>query len=84
MVAWSFTHLGIGQIVNGDSQEHIEQRVVAKQHKDDEVETVDHALLGASLRSDPVVHHLVPILSREDLQNKYNILFTYTAGKGLK
>ena len=30
--------LSVGQVVDGDSQEHVEERVVAKHHQDDEVQ----------------------------------------------
>lgn len=56
--------LCVGQIVDGDGQEHIEQSVVAKDDKDDEVETVDHAVtIDAPLGDDAPVHDLIPVLT---------------------
>ncbi len=41
---------------------------VAKEHENDEVGGVDHAAaVDAALRLDARVHHLVPVLAREDL-----------------
>lgn len=57
------THLGVSQVVDSDSKEHVQQRVVSKQHEDDKVQRVDHAPLDAALRLDAIVHHFVPIFT---------------------
>ena len=47
--------LSIGQVVDGDGQEHVEECIVAKQSEDDEVKAVgDLIVLGL----DAIVHHL--------------------------
>ena len=43
---------------------------VPKHHQDDEVSAIKHSLLVAFLdpmSPDPIVHHLIPVCSREDL-----------------
>lgn len=40
---------------------------VSKQGEDDEVDGGPHAGLHSSLRANAVVHHLIPVLSSEDL-----------------
>lgn len=40
---------------------------VSEQGEDDEVDGGPHARANASLRADAVVHHLVPVLARQDL-----------------
>lgn len=41
---------------------------VSKQRQDDEVKGREHAFADAALRLDPVIHHCVPVLSRQDLR----------------
>ena len=41
---------------------------VSKQSQHDEVDGGPHPVLHAPLGSDPVVHHLVPVLARQDLE----------------
>lgn len=43
---------------------------VPKQGEDDEIDGGPHARANASLGADAVVHHLVPILTRQDLQKE--------------
>lgn len=40
---------------------------VSEQREHDEVDGGPHAGLHSSLRANPVVHHLIPVLSCEDL-----------------
>ena len=61
--------LRIGQIVDGDGQEDVEQGVVAEEREDDEVERVDVARSVASLGLYALIHDLVPVLARENLNN---------------
>lgn len=61
--------LSVGEIVNGDGEEDVEESVVAEEGEDNEVERVDHAVADPPLGHDPVVHHLVPVLTSQDLEN---------------
>lgn len=61
--------LRIRKIVDGDSQEDVQQGVVAEEHQHDEVERMGHAL-----RLDTLVHHLVPVFSSQDLHHHYELL----------
>ena len=59
--------LRVGQVIDSDGQEHVQQGVVAEQGQDDEVERVDVARAMPPLRLDALVHHFVPILPGQDL-----------------
>ena len=59
--------LGVGQVVDGDGQEDVEQGVVAEQGQDDEVEGVDHSGSVPALGLDALVHDLVPVLAGQHL-----------------
>ena len=59
--------LRVGQVVDGDGQEDVEQGVVAEEREDDEVEAVDHPGAVAALGLDPLVHDLVPVLAGQHL-----------------
>ena len=61
--------LSIGEIVDSDSKEDVEKSVVTEEREDDEVEGIDHAVTDPSLGHDPVVHDLVPVLPRQDLED---------------
>ena len=61
--------LSVGEIVHSDGEEDVEEGVVAEEGEDDEVERVDHAVADAPLGHDPVVHHLVPVLARQHLED---------------
>lgn len=63
---WSYCYLS--ERVDSDSQENVEQCVVAKQGEEDEVARVDEAGASATLRLDAQVHDLVPILTSQDLK----------------
>lgn len=43
---------------------------VSKQGEDDEIDGGPHARANTSLGADAIVHHLVPVLTRQDLQEK--------------
>ena len=59
---------GLVERVAGDGQEDVEQGVISAQGQQHEVQGVDHpAALAAALRVDGRVHHLVPILSSQNL-----------------
>lgn len=50
---------------------HISQvDTVPKQGEDDEIDGGPHARANTSLGADAIVHHLVPVLTRQDLQEK--------------
>jgi len=57
--------LCIGQIINSNGQEHIEQCVVTKEHQDNEVERINHA--SSTLWPDTIVHDFVPVLPSQNL-----------------
>lgn len=60
--------LRVRQVVDSDGQEHVQQRVVAEQHEDDEVQSVYHpSALGLCLTPDALVHDFVPIFAGQDL-----------------
>ena len=61
--------LSICEIVDSDSKEDVEKSVVTEEREDDEVEGIDHAVTDPSLGHDPVVHDLVPVLPRQDLED---------------
>lgn len=44
---------------------------VSEQSEDNEVDGGEHAAVDAALRLDPVIHHCVPVLPGEDLQEKH-------------
>ena len=57
--------------VAGDGQEHVEERVVAGEGEEDEVDAeleAAAAVLDAARRLDGSVHHVVPILLRQHLE----------------
>lgn len=43
---------------------------VSKQREDDEVDRGEHATAHSSLRFDPMIHHCIPVLSCQNLQQK--------------
>lgn len=51
---------------------------VSKQGEDDEVDGGPHARANASLGADAIVHHLVPVLARQDLQESRPAALTCT------
>ena len=61
--------LGVGQVVDGDGQEDVEQNVVAANEQRDEVEEREDGAQGreATIRPDARVHHFVPVLAGEYL-----------------
>ena len=61
--------MGVGEIVHGNSEEHVEEGVVTEQGEDNEVEGVDHAVTDPTLGDDAVVHHLVPVLASQHLED---------------
>ena len=61
--------LSVGEIVHSDGKEDVEEGVVTEEGEDDEVERVDHAVADPPLGHDPVVHHLVPVLARQHLED---------------
>ena len=77
--------LGLAQTVDGDGQEDVEQGVVAEHGEEDEVERLDQAGLGAALGLDAVVHDLVPVLARENLEREgWHFGILYALHKGAK
>ena len=61
--------LSVGEIVHSDGEEDVEEGVVTKEGEDNEVERVDHAVADPALGDDPVVHHLVPVLASQHLED---------------
>lgn len=51
-----------------DLCEELIKDTVPKQCKNNEVDRRPHARLNPSLRSNPIVHHFVPVLSSQDLR----------------
>jgi hypothetical protein len=49
---------------------HIPKDTVPEEREDDEVDGEHHAALHTPLRLDPVVHDLVPVLARQDLEGE--------------
>ena len=74
LLAAVVVRVGVGQVVDGDGQEYVEEDVVAGDEEDDEVEAEEHPVrLDAAKGLDAVVHHHVPILARQDLQRVVGI-----------
>lgn len=48
----------------------IQVDTVPKQGEDDEIDGGPHARANTSLGADAIVHHLVPVLTRQDLQKE--------------
>lgn len=46
---------------------HLKKDTVAKQGKHNEVDGRPHAWADPALGADPIVHHLIPVLTRQDL-----------------
>ena len=61
--------LGIGQVVDSDGQENVEQSVIAKESENDKVQRVNHARAMSALRLDPLVHDFVPVFAGEHLEH---------------
>lgn len=60
--------LGIGQIVDGDSQEDVQENIITANEENDVVEGDEHAeAADAAKRFNTVVHDRVPILTGQDL-----------------
>lgn len=47
-----------------------EKDTVSEQREDDEVDGGEHATPHSSLRFDPVIHHCIPVLSSQNLEEK--------------
>lgn len=47
-----------------------EKDTVSKQREDDEVDGGEHATPHSSLRFDPMIHHRIPVLSSQNLEEK--------------
>ena len=60
----------LSQRIDSDSQENVEQSVVAEECEEDEVPGVNESSASATLRLDTKVHHLVPILTGQNLKKK--------------
>ena len=67
-------YLSVGQVVDGDGQEDVQEGVVAEQGQDDEVERVNHSGSVAPLGLDALVHHLVPVFAGQDLFQKKRLV----------
>lgn len=65
---------------------------VSKEGEHDEVDGRPHAVLDSALRANPVVHHLVPVLTCQNLQrqmetacmNMLNVIFKKSPGLHLQ
>ena len=62
--------LGVGEVVHGDGEEDIEESVVTEQRENDKVKRVDHPVADPALGHDAVVHDLVPVFPRQDLEHR--------------
>ena len=67
---WGVLSSYLSQRIDSDSQENVEQSVVAEECEEDEVPGVNEASASATLRLDTKVHHLVPILTSQNLKEK--------------
>lgn len=68
-----FQSISISQVVDSDGQEDVEEDVVTTDEQNDEVDAGDDAnALDSAESLDAIVHHHVPILTSEDL-NEYHI-----------
>ncbi len=66
-----FQRVGVGQVVDGDGQEDVEEDVVATDEQDDKVEAGDDAdAFDPAEGLDAVVHYHVPVLTGEDLRHE--------------
>ena len=59
--------LGVGEIVDGDGEEDVEQSVVAENDEHKEVDGVDEAPVSTAFRSNRVVHYDIPIFIGQNL-----------------
>ena len=70
--------LARGEIVHGDSQEHVEEDEVTRDKEKEEVDQSHGAEpLDASVGLDTVVHHHVPILTGQNLGNMVWLMVIY-------
>ena len=60
----------LSQRIDSDSQENVEQSVIAEECEEDEVPRVNESSASATLGLDTKVHHLVPILTSQNLKKK--------------
>ncbi len=63
------TCLSSHQVVDSNGQEDVEQGVVPEERENDEIQRVDVARPVAALGLDALIHHLVPVLTGQDLKH---------------
>lgn len=58
----------------GRTEQHFKKDTVSKQGEHNEIDSRPHARADPALGADSVVHHLIPVLTRQDLHKRHNRL----------